>query len=116
MFWVCCFFFSDFEICMDSERKKVLPVTATEGHTDISVQRLAFLFVPMSGFCLGTTHPQGKLAMKKRHLSRLGYHVILVMNRKFQELTNEDAVEFLKGKIYAENTSPFSGVNVYDNN
>lgn len=40
--------------------------------------RLAFLFVPMSAFCLGTTHPQGKLAMKKRHLNKLGYHVILV--------------------------------------
>lgn len=40
--------------------------------------RLAFLFVPPSAFCLGTTHPQGKLAMKKRHLSKLGYHVIPV--------------------------------------
>ncbi|NXJ14893.1 FAKD2 protein, partial [Odontophorus gujanensis] len=106
----------DFEICMDSGRKKVLPVTATESHTDISVQRLAFLFVPTSVFCLGTTHPQGKLAMKKRHLSKLGYHVILVLNKKFQALTNEGAVEFLKGKIYAENISPFSGVNVCDNN
>ncbi|XP_021256432.1 FAST kinase domain-containing protein 2, mitochondrial isoform X2 [Numida meleagris] len=106
----------DFEIWMDSDRKKVLPVTATDNHADISVQRLAFLFVPLSAFCLGTTHPQGKLAMKKRHLSTLGYHVILVLNKKFQELTNEGAIEFLKGKIYSENTSPFSEVNVCDNN
>ncbi|XP_013807776.1 FAST kinase domain-containing protein 2, mitochondrial [Apteryx mantelli] len=106
----------DFEIRMDSERKKVLPVTATDDHTDTSVERLAFLFVPLSAFCLGTTHPQGKLAMKKRHLNKLGYHVIVVMNKKFQEMTNEDAVEFLKGKIYSRNAFPFSEVNAQNHN
>ncbi|KAM6332695.1 FAST kinase domain-containing protein 2, mitochondrial [Podargus strigoides] len=90
----------DFEIRMDSDKKKVLPIAAADDHTDSEVQRLAFLFVPVSAFCVGTTHPQGKLAMKKRHLSKLGYHVILVLNKKFQEMKNEDAVEFLKGKIY----------------
>ncbi|NXC38829.1 FAKD2 protein, partial [Penelope pileata] len=104
----------DFEIWMDADRKKVLPITATDA--DTSVQRLAFLFLPLSAFCLGTTHPQGKLAMKKRHLSKLGYHVILVLNKKFQEMTNEDAVEFLKRKIYSGNVSPFSKANVLDNN
>ncbi|NXX43784.1 FAKD2 protein, partial [Tricholaema leucomelas] len=92
----------DFEIRMDSERKKVLPVTATDVHADSSVQRLAFLFVPASAFCVGTTQPQGKLAMKMRHLNKLGYHVVLVPNKKFQQMTNENAVEFLKGKIYSE--------------
>ncbi|NXL85591.1 FAKD2 protein, partial [Alectura lathami] len=106
----------DFEIWMDSDRKKVLPVTATGNHADTGVQRLAFLFVPLSAFCLGTTHPQGNLAMKKRHLSKLGYHVILVLNKKFQEMTNENAVEFLKGKIYSGNILPFSEVNVLENN
>ncbi|XP_072194522.1 FAST kinase domain-containing protein 2, mitochondrial-like [Excalfactoria chinensis] len=106
----------DFEIWMDSDRKKVLSVTAADSQADISVQRLAFLFVPPSAFCLGTTHPQGKLAMKKRHLNKLGYHVILVPNKKFQELTNEGAIEFLKGKIYSENVSPFSEENMCDNN
>ncbi|POI32333.1 hypothetical protein CIB84_003915 [Bambusicola thoracicus] len=106
----------DFEIWMDSDRKKVLPITATDSYADISVQRLAFLFVPPSAFCLGTTHPQGKLAMKKRHLSKLGYHVIVVLNKKFQELTNEGAIEFLKGKIYSENVPPLSEVNLCDNN
>ncbi|NXN07597.1 FAKD2 protein, partial [Indicator maculatus] len=98
----------DFEIRMDSDRKKVLPVAATDVHADSSVQRLAFLFVPMSAFCVGTTHPQGKLAMKMRHLNKLGYHVILVPNKKFQEMTNENAVEFLKGKIYSEDACCFS--------
>ncbi|XP_025967409.2 FAST kinase domain-containing protein 2, mitochondrial [Dromaius novaehollandiae] len=106
----------DFEIRVDSERKKVLPVTATDDHADSSVERLAFLFVPLSAFCVGTTHPQGKLAMKKRHLNKLGYHVIVVMNKKFQEMTNEDAVEFLKGKIYSRNSFPSSEVNVQNNN
>ncbi|NWI27008.1 FAKD2 protein, partial [Sula dactylatra] len=106
----------DFEIVMDSERKTVLPVAATDDHADSSVQRLAFLFVPLAAFCVGTTHPQGKLGMKKRHLNKLGYHVILVPNKKFQEMTNEDAVKFLKGKIYSENALPFSEVTVQDNN
>ncbi|NXN68590.1 FAKD2 protein, partial [Himantopus himantopus] len=106
----------DFEIRMDSERKKVLPISATDDHADSSVQRLAFLFVPLSAFCVGTTHPQGKLAMKKRHLNKLGYHVILVLSKKFQEMTNEDAIEFLKGEIYSENALPFSEVTVQDNN
>ncbi|NXE77480.1 FAKD2 protein, partial [Cochlearius cochlearius] len=106
----------DFEIRMDSDRKKVLPIAATDDHADSSVQRLAFLFVPLSAFCMGTTHPQGKLAMKKRHLNKLGYHVILVPNKKFQEMTNEDAVEFLKSKIYSEDAFPFSEVTVQDDN
>ncbi|KGL75637.1 FAST kinase domain-containing protein 2, partial [Tinamus guttatus] len=106
----------DFEIRVDSERKKVLPRTATDDHADSSVERLAFLFVPLSAFCMGTTHPQGKLAVKKRHLTKLGYEVIVVMNKKFQEMTNEDAVEFLKGKIYSRSAFPFSEVNVQSNN
>ncbi|KFZ49636.1 FAST kinase domain-containing protein 2, partial [Podiceps cristatus] len=106
----------DFEIRMDSDRKKVLPITAADDHADSSVQRLAVLFVPLSAFCLGTTHPQGKLAMKQRHLNKLGYHVILVLNKKFQEMTNEDAVEFLKGKIFSENAFPFPEVIMQDNN
>uniref|UniRef100_A0A8C0ET14 FAST kinase domains 2 n=1 Tax=Bubo bubo TaxID=30461 RepID=A0A8C0ET14_BUBBB len=78
--------------------------------------RLAFLFVPLSAFCVGTMQPQGKLAVKKRHLNKLGYHVILVLKKKFQEMTNEDAVKFLKGKIYSENVFCFSEVTAQDNN
>ncbi|XP_071604046.1 FAST kinase domain-containing protein 2, mitochondrial [Heliangelus exortis] len=105
----------DFEIRMDSDRKKVLPITAADDAGDSGVQRLAFLFVPVSAFCLGTTHPQGKLAVKQRHLTKLGYQVILVLNKKFQEMSNEDAVNFLKEKIYSENASHDSEVTVQDN-
>ncbi|KFV92328.1 FAST kinase domain-containing protein 2, partial [Eurypyga helias] len=73
----------DFEIRMDSDTKKVLPRAATDDHADPSVQRLAFLFVPLSAFCVGTMHPQGKLAVKQRHLNKLGYHVILVRRALF---------------------------------
>ncbi|NXU10024.1 FAKD2 protein, partial [Pardalotus punctatus] len=106
----------DFEIRMDSDRKKVLPIAAMDDRPDSQVQRLAFLFAPMSAFCLGTAHPQGKLAMKMRHLYKLGYHVILIQSKKFQEMTNEDAVEFLKGKIYSEDAFSFPKVTVRDNN
>ncbi|XP_041259618.1 FAST kinase domain-containing protein 2, mitochondrial [Onychostruthus taczanowskii] len=106
----------DFEIRMDSDRKKVLPIAATDDHPDSHVHRLAFLFAPVSAFCLGTTHPQGKLAMKKRHLTKLGYHVILIQNNKFQEMKNEDAVEFLKRKIYSEDAFSFPEATVQDNN
>ncbi|KAJ7408063.1 FAST kinase domain 2 [Willisornis vidua] len=104
----------DFEIRMDSDRKKVLPITATDDHPDSSVQRLALLFVPLSAFCVGTVRPQGKLAMKKRHLNKLGFDVILIQNKKFQEMTKEDAVEFLKRKIYSEDAFS-SEVAVQDN-
>uniref|UniRef100_A0A8C5TQN2 FAST kinase domains 2 n=1 Tax=Malurus cyaneus samueli TaxID=2593467 RepID=A0A8C5TQN2_9PASS len=106
----------DFEIRMDSDRKEVLPIAATDDHPHSQVQRLAFLFAPVSAFCLGTTHPQGKLAMKMRHLNKLGYHVILIQNKKFQEMTKEDAVEFLKGKIYSKDAFSFPEATVQDNN
>ncbi|NXW70056.1 FAKD2 protein, partial [Hirundo rustica] len=106
----------DFEVRMDSDRKKVVPIAAADDHPDSRVQRLAFLFAPMSAFCLGTTHPQGKLAMKKRHLNKLGYHVIVIQNKKFQEMKNGDAVEFLKRKIYSEDTFSFPEATVQDNN
>ncbi|NWZ33025.1 FAKD2 protein, partial [Brachypodius atriceps] len=105
----------DFEIRMDSDTKKVLPIAATDDHPDSRVQRLAFLFAPMSAFCLGTTHPLGKLAMKKRHLNKLGYRVILIQNKKFQEMKNEDAVEFLKRKIYSEDAFSFPEATLQDN-
>ncbi|NWV41202.1 FAKD2 protein, partial [Grantiella picta] len=106
----------DFEIRMDSDRTKVLPIAATDDHPDSQVQRLAFLFAPVSAFCLGTTHPQGKLAVKMRHLNKLGYHVILIQNKQFQEMTNEEAVEFLKRRIYSEDAFSFPKATVQDNN
>lgn len=39
-----------------------------------------------------------------------------IQNKKFQEMTNEDAVEFLKGKIYLEDAFSFPEATVQDNN
>ncbi|CAM5095115.1 unnamed protein product [Natator depressus] len=106
----------DFEIKMDADRKKVLPVTEVDDPADVpNVQRVAVLCAPPSAFCFGTRHPRGKLAMKMRHLKALGYHVILVHYQEFKKLKKEEAIECLKGEIYSANAFPFSDVNLQDN-
>ncbi|XP_075790475.1 FAST kinase domain-containing protein 2, mitochondrial isoform X1 [Pelodiscus sinensis] len=106
-----------FEIEMDADRKKVLPVTEAEDPADSpDVQRVAVLCAPVSAFCFGTRHPRGKLAMKIRHLKALGYHVVLVHYQEFKKLKEEEAIECLKGKIYSADALCFSDVNLQDNN
>uniref|UniRef100_A0A8C3SLR8 FAST kinase domains 2 n=1 Tax=Chelydra serpentina TaxID=8475 RepID=A0A8C3SLR8_CHESE len=106
----------DFEIKMDADRKKVLPVTEADDPADApDVQRVAVLCALPSGFCFGTRHPRGKLAMKMRHLKALGYHVILVHYQEFKKLKEEEAIECLKGEIYSEDAFPVSVVNLQDN-
>ncbi|XP_025066816.1 FAST kinase domain-containing protein 2, mitochondrial isoform X2 [Alligator sinensis] len=91
---------AEFEIKLDAERKKVLPVTETDDPADLNVQRIIFLYTSESDFCLDMC-PRGTLAMKMRHLKALGYRVILFSHPKFQKLGKEEAVEFLKEKIYS---------------
>ncbi|XP_026503480.1 FAST kinase domain-containing protein 2, mitochondrial [Terrapene carolina triunguis] len=106
----------DFEIKMDADRKKVLPVTEVDDPADApDVQRVAVLCASPSAFCFGTRHPQGKLAMKMRHLKALGYHVILVHDQEFKKLKEEEAIECLKGEIYSTDAFPVSDVNLQDN-
>ncbi|XP_067404863.1 FAST kinase domain-containing protein 2, mitochondrial isoform X2 [Emydura macquarii macquarii] len=106
----------DFKIKMDADRKKVLPVTeADDLADDLDVQRLAVLCGHISDFCVGTSHPQGMLAMKIRHLKALGYHVILVHYHKFKTLKKEEAIKWLKGKIYSAEAFHGSCVNLQDN-
>ncbi|XP_019347879.2 FAST kinase domain-containing protein 2, mitochondrial isoform X4 [Alligator mississippiensis] len=90
----------EFEIKLDAERKKVLPVTETDDPADLNVQRVIFLYTSESDFCLDMC-PRGTLAMKMRHLKALGYCVILFSHPKFQKLGKKEAVEFLKEKIYS---------------
>uniref|UniRef100_A0A8C3I4Y0 FAST kinase domains 2 n=1 Tax=Chrysemys picta bellii TaxID=8478 RepID=A0A8C3I4Y0_CHRPI len=105
----------DFEIKMDADRKKVLPVTEVDDPADApDVQRVAVLCASPSAFCFGTRHPQGKLAMKMRHLKKLGYHVILVHYQEFKNLKKEEAIECLKGEIYSADAFPVSDVNLQD--
>ncbi|GAB0191670.1 carboxypeptidase O [Grus japonensis] len=67
---------------------------------------LAILFVPLSAFCVGTTHPQGKLAMKKRHLNKLGYHVILIYQwmTQIQKNNSELVTQHYLGKTIENRT------------
>ncbi|XP_074857461.1 FAST kinase domain-containing protein 2, mitochondrial isoform X2 [Carettochelys insculpta] len=107
----------DFEIKMDPDRKKVLPVNEADDSADApDVQRVAILCPSASAFCCGTRHPRGKLEMKMRHLKALGYHVILVHYQEFKKLKKEEAVEWLKKKIYSTDAFHVSDVNLQDNN
>lgn len=98
-------YYIDFEICMDEDRRKVIPLTEKDdvGNT-ASVQRVAVLCAPPSSFCLGTDHPKGKLAMKMRHLRAMGYHVVLVHEQEFEEMKMEERNVFLKSHIFAQDT------------
>lgn len=93
----------DFEIRMDANRRTVVPnMEADQSTDDCHIQRLAVLCAPGSAFCIGSRHPRGRLAMKMRHLQRMGYHVILVHYQEFQKLKKDEALELLKREIFAE--------------
>ncbi|KAJ6665327.1 hypothetical protein lerEdw1_004376 [Lerista edwardsae] len=93
----------DFEILMDASRGVVVPDTEADQWTDDSqIQRFAILCAPASAFCVDSRHPRGRLAMKMRHLTLMGYRVILVHYQEFQKLKKEEALEFLKRKIFSK--------------
>ncbi|XP_067844100.1 FAST kinase domain-containing protein 2, mitochondrial [Heptranchias perlo] len=95
--------FIDFEIALDQERKNVVTLPQDdEFGCDANIQRVAVLCAPASAFCLGTTHPKERLAVKIRHLEALGYHVVLVPEHEFGKLSEGERVAFLKSAIFAE--------------
>ncbi|XP_030065690.1 FAST kinase domain-containing protein 2, mitochondrial isoform X2 [Microcaecilia unicolor] len=99
---------SDFQIHMDRDRRKVFPVDEVEASArpfDGHSCRVAVLCCPASSFCLDTMHPKDKLAMKIRHLKVLGYHVVLVHEQAFEKMKEEDQVEFLRRKVFSEDTA-----------
>ncbi|XP_007934142.1 FAST kinase domain-containing protein 2, mitochondrial [Orycteropus afer afer] len=92
----------DFEIRMDTNRSQVLPFSDVDMVSSAAdTQRVAILCVRRSSYCLDSTHPRGLLAMKMRHLNVMGFHVILVNTWEIEKLEMEDAVTFLKTKIYS---------------
>nr|XP_020636391.1 FAST kinase domain-containing protein 2, mitochondrial [Pogona vitticeps] len=96
----------DFQILMDADRKTVVPNTQKDHLTDDpNIKRIALLCPHVNAFCMGSTHPLGFLAMKMRHLRLLGYQVILVYYPAFQKMKPNEAVEFLKEKIFSEEGS-----------
>uniref|UniRef100_A0A7M4E0U2 FAST kinase domains 2 n=1 Tax=Crocodylus porosus TaxID=8502 RepID=A0A7M4E0U2_CROPO len=83
-------YYAHFEIKMDAERKKILPITEAHNSANLSVQRVVFLCASRYSFCLDMC-PRGTLAVKMRHLKALGYRVIPIYCPKFQELGKEEA-------------------------
>ncbi|XP_035266070.1 FAST kinase domain-containing protein 2, mitochondrial isoform X1 [Anguilla anguilla] len=63
-------------------------------------QRVAVLFAPPSFFCLGTSHPRGRLVMMMRHLRALGYTPVLLPEQEFDVLSEEERAERLKSLIF----------------
>ncbi|XP_062972195.1 FAST kinase domain-containing protein 2, mitochondrial [Elgaria multicarinata webbii] len=99
----------DFKILMDANRRTVMSDTeANQLADDSKIQRIAVLCVPGSAFCIDSSHPRGRLAMKMRHLHLQGYHVIPVNYQKFQKLKKEEALDFLKGEIFSADAHPDS--------
>ncbi|KAJ7345418.1 hypothetical protein JRQ81_001368 [Phrynocephalus forsythii] len=99
----------DFQILMDADRKTVLPRSEGDRLTDDpNIKRIALLFPRASSFCKGPTHPRSLLAMKMRHLHLLGHQVILVPYSEFEKMTPEEAVKFLKGKLFSAEGCSFS--------
>ncbi|KAM4626725.1 FAST kinase domain-containing protein 2, mitochondrial isoform 1-T2 [Discoglossus pictus] len=91
-------YYIDFEMALDTEQIKIVPVDDTY---QPSITRVAVLCAPISSFCLGTLHPLGKLAMKMRHLKTLGYHVVLVPVHEFGKLDEVERAEFLRSRIFS---------------
>ncbi|XP_013376203.1 PREDICTED: FAST kinase domain-containing protein 2 [Chinchilla lanigera] len=86
-------------------------------HVDFEIRmndnrRAAVLCVPRSVYCLDSSHPRGLLAMKMRHLDVMGFHVVLVKNWEMEKLEMEDAVTFLKTKIYSAEDYSATDINL----
>ncbi|KAJ8383950.1 hypothetical protein AAFF_G00213190 [Aldrovandia affinis] len=64
-------------------------------------RRVAVLWAPSWFFCLGTPHPQGRLAVMIRHLKALGYRPVVVPEHEFEPLSEEERVETLRELISA---------------
>ncbi|XP_041117601.1 FAST kinase domain-containing protein 2, mitochondrial-like [Polyodon spathula] len=104
-------YFIDFQITLDKDRKFVLQSQSEENSQTEYLQRVAVLCAPVSAFCLGTTHPKGKLSMKMRHLTALGYSIVLVPAQEFEKLQEDEQVQFLKTRIFAEPEPALAAIN-----
>uniref|UniRef100_A0A672LPV7 FAST kinase domain-containing protein 2-like n=1 Tax=Sinocyclocheilus grahami TaxID=75366 RepID=A0A672LPV7_SINGR len=67
--------------------------------------RIAVFCVPPTSFCFGTTHPRASLAIKLRHLEKLGYKPVLVPVLELNSKTEEETIEMLQKLIF-----PYIGI------
>ncbi|CAH6791705.1 FAST kinase domain-containing protein 2, mitochondrial [Phodopus roborovskii] len=102
----------DFEIRMDNKRTQVFSFSDVDATSGTNIQRVAVLCVPKSAYCLNSNHPRGLLAMKIRHLNTLGFYVILINTWELRKLRMEDAVAFVKTKIYSDEALPTTDATV----
>ncbi|XP_055062109.2 FAST kinase domain-containing protein 2, mitochondrial [Misgurnus anguillicaudatus] len=58
-------------------------------------ERIAVVCPPHNSFCFGSTHPRGNLAVKLRHLKKLGYKTVLVPVHEFSSLTEEEKIKMI---------------------
>lgn len=99
----------DFEIRMDTNRSQVLSFSDIDVTSAINMQTVA---VPRSVYCLDANHSRGFFAVKMHHLNAMGFHVILVNKWELEKLKMEDAVTFLKTKIYSVEALPSADANL----
>ncbi|XP_021053966.1 FAST kinase domain-containing protein 2, mitochondrial [Mus pahari] len=96
----------DFEIRMDTNRTQVFSFSDVDASSATNMQRVAVLCVPKSVYCLNSHHPRGLMAMRIRHLNVMGFHVILIHNWELKKLKMEDAITFVRKKIYSDEALP----------
>nr|BAE32254.1 unnamed protein product [Mus musculus] len=102
----------DFEIRVDTNRTQVFSFSDVDASSATNMQRVAVLCVPKSVYCLNSCHPRGLMAMKIRHLNVMGFHVILIHNWELKKLKMEDAVTFVRKKIYSDEVLPTADTTV----
>uniref|UniRef100_A0A671M3B4 FAST kinase domains 2 n=1 Tax=Sinocyclocheilus anshuiensis TaxID=1608454 RepID=A0A671M3B4_9TELE len=62
--------------------------------------RIAVFCAPPTSFCFGTTHPRASLAIKLRHLEKLGYKPVLVPVLELNSKIEEETIEMLQKLIF----------------
>ncbi|KTF79376.1 hypothetical protein cypCar_00043048 [Cyprinus carpio] len=63
-------------------------------------RRIAVFCAPPTSFCFGTTHPRASLAIKLRHLEKLGYKPVVVPVLELNSKTEEEKIELLQKLIF----------------
>ncbi|KAI7811208.1 putative FAST kinase domain-containing protein 2 [Triplophysa rosa] len=63
-------------------------------------ERTAVVCAPLHSFCFGSTHPRGHLAVKLRHLKKLGYKSVLVPVHELRSQTEEERIKMLQKLIF----------------
>lgn len=69
------------------------------GHTASQIRRVAILIVVSDHMCVNTGHMLGKFAMRRRHLRKMGYTVVEVLDSDFLPLSNADKLTYMREKL-----------------